>query len=74
MNSECAPIERSLAGGKLAWKLVCKGQLNMELTGAFNFDSPRHYTATIRSNATMAGMTVANSVSMLEAQRVSECQ
>ena len=67
INSECAPLERSFEGGKLTWKLVCKGQLDMELTGEFNFDSPRHYTATIHNRAEMAGQPVANSQSVLEA-------
>jgi hypothetical protein len=73
VNSECAPLERSLVGEKLAWRLVCKGQLDMELTGEFTFDSPHHYSATIRSRAVMAGMLVANSLNMIEAQRVSDC-
>ena len=38
------PIERHLEGKELNWRLVCKGQLNMELTGEFNFDTPHHYT------------------------------
>ncbi len=45
VNSECAPLERSFADGKLSWKLVCKGQLDMELIGEFHFDAPRHYSA-----------------------------
>ena len=56
MNSVCAPIERSLDGDKLTWRLVCKGQLDMELTGEFTFDSPHHYTATVQTKAAMAGM------------------
>jgi len=73
VNSECAPLESSLVGGNLKWKLVCKGQLDMELTGDFSFDQPRHYTATVTSKAAMAGMPVANSKTMLEAEWVSEC-
>ncbi len=73
INSECAPLERSFEGGKLTWKLTCKGQLNMELTGEFNFDSPRHYSATIHNTAEMAGQPMVNSQSVLEARWVSEC-
>jgi hypothetical protein len=40
INSDCAPIERTLDGTKLSWHLVCRGQLNVDLTGAFSFDSP----------------------------------
>jgi hypothetical protein len=74
INSECAPLERNFADGKLTWKLICKGQLDMELTGDFTFDSPRHYSAAVRSKATIAGMPPAESVNTLDAQWVSACQ
>src|ERR1700730_10090756 len=73
-NSVCAPIERSLTGPRLSWRLVCKGQLDMELTGDFNFDSPHHYSATVRTKATMAGMAMVDSQNTLEAEWVSECR
>jgi hypothetical protein len=74
VNSVCAPIERSFSGEKLTWRLVCKGQLDMELTGEFDFDSPHHYTATMRTMAAMAGMTMVDSQNTIEAEWVSECQ
>jgi hypothetical protein len=73
VNSVCAPIERSLTGDKLTWRLVCKGQLDMELTGDFTFDSPHHYTATVRTKAVMAGMPMVDSQNTLEGQWESEC-
>jgi hypothetical protein len=73
INSECEPIARSLVGKKLNWKLVCKGQLDMELTGEFIFDSPRHYSATMRTKSAMAGMTMTDAVHTLDAVWVSEC-
>ena len=73
INSVCAPIERSLIGEKLSWRQVCKGQLNMELTGEFDFDSPHHYTATITTKAEMGGMVMVDSQNTLEAEWVSAC-
>jgi hypothetical protein len=73
VNSVCAPIERSLNGDKLTWRLSCKGQLDMELTGDFTFDSPHHYAATVRTKAEMAGMQMVNSQNTLEGQWVSAC-
>jgi Protein of unknown function (DUF3617) len=73
VNSVCAPIERSLNGRRLSWRLVCKGQLDMELTGEFNFDSPHHYSATVQTKASMAGMQMVDSQNTLEAEWVSEC-
>jgi len=73
INSVCAPIERSLSGDKLPWRLTCKGQLNMELTGDFTFDDPHHYTATVHTKAVMAGIPMVDSQNMLEGQWLSEC-
>jgi hypothetical protein len=73
INSVCAPITRSLDGSRLTWRLVCKGQVNMELTGEFNFDSPHHYTATVQTKADMAGMPMVDSQNTLEGQWVSAC-
>jgi uncharacterized protein DUF3617 len=73
VNSTCAPIERSLSGSHLNWRLTCRGQLDMELTGEFNFDSPRHYTATVQSKAAMAGMPMLDSQENIEARWRSAC-
>jgi hypothetical protein len=73
INSECAPLERTFDGKRLSWKLVCKGQLDMEITGDFVFDGPRRYVATIRNRAAMAGMQVVNTRTMIEAEWASQC-
>ena len=73
VNSVCSPIERSLVGPRLSWRLTCKGQLDMELTGEFNFDSPHHYSATVQTKATMGGMPMVDSQNTLEGQWVSAC-
>ncbi len=73
INSDCAPIERSLKGPLLTWHLVCKGQLTMELTGAFNFDSPHHYSGTVRTKAVMPGMPPVDTQNSVEGQWVSAC-
>ena len=70
----CAPIERDLSGDKLTWRLVCKGQLDMELAGEFNFDSPHHYTGTVKTKAVMAGIKMVDSQNTIEGQWVSECK
>jgi len=73
VNSVCAPIERSLNGPRLIWHLVCKGQLDMELSGDFNFDSPHHYTATVRTKAALAGSPMIDTQDTLEGRWVSAC-
>jgi hypothetical protein len=73
-SSGCAPAEHSLNGQKLTWRLTCKGQTDMEETGEFTFDSPRHYTATMRTRAAVSGTTMIDSQDILEGQWVSNCR
>jgi hypothetical protein len=74
INSDCAPMERSLNGTLLTWHLVCKGQLNMDLSGEFNFDGPHHYSGTVHTKAEMPGMPSMDSKTKVEGQWVSACQ
>ena len=73
INSACAPMQHSFDGKTLKWHLVCKGQLDMELTGAFTFDSPHHYSGTVESAASMAGQPMPGSKNTVEAEWVSAC-
>jgi uncharacterized protein DUF3617 len=73
VNSTCGPTERNFTGSRLIWRLTCRGQLDMELTGEFNFDSPRHYTATVQSKAAMAGTPMVDSQENIEARWLSAC-
>jgi hypothetical protein len=74
INSTCAPIERSFDGTKLSWHLVCKGQFNMQLDGAFDFDGAHHYTGTVRTKASLAGRPMPDLQQTLEAEWVSACR
>ncbi len=73
INSTCEPMARSFDGKKLTWHLVCKGQLDMELNGAFDFDNPHHYTGTVESAASMAGQPMPGSKNTVEGEWVSAC-
>jgi len=73
INSTCEPMQRSFDGKKLTWHLVCKGQLDMELSGEFNFDSPHHYTGTVASKAEMGGQEMPSSKNTVEGTWVSAC-
>jgi hypothetical protein len=73
INSTCDPMQHSFDGKELKWHLVCKGQLDMELTGEFNFDSPHHYSGSVQSTASMGGQTMPGSKNTVEGQWVSAC-
>jgi len=74
INSTCEAPAVEAAGKTLKWRLQCRGQLDVDVTGDFTFDSPRHYTATITSRGRMAGALVSDVKSDLEGERVGECQ
>ena len=74
VNSDCARTEYDVTGQKLKWRLQCKGQIDMDVAGEFNFDSPSHYTATVITKGWMGGMLTNDVKTELEGERVSECQ
>jgi uncharacterized protein DUF3617 len=73
INSTCEAPAVEAAGKTLKWRLQCRGQLDIDATGDFNFDSPRYYTATITSKGRMAGALVSDVKSDIDAERVGAC-
>jgi len=73
VNSTCEPAEYQTTGTELKWRLQCRGQLDLDVSGDFNFDSPSHYTATVSSKGRMAGVLMSDVKTELEGERVSEC-
>ena len=73
INSECAPLESSLDGDRLKWKLTCKGQLDMEVTGDYKFRDQHQYAGIVRTTTAMAGNPMSDTVTTLFAERVSDC-
>ena len=74
VNSNCERTEYEATARRLKWRLLCKGQLDMDIAGEFNFDSPTHYTATVTSKGWMAGSLMSDVKTELEGERVGECE
>jgi hypothetical protein len=74
VNSDCERAEFESTASKLRWRMVCKGQMEMDVSGDFTFDTPKHYTATIQSKGSMAGREVVNSSVAIQAEHLGECQ
>jgi len=74
VNSTCEQTEYEATGRILKWHLQCRGQLDVDVAGSFNFDSPLHYTATITSKGRMAGALISDVKTELEGERVSDCR
>ena len=73
INSTCEAPAVETVGSTLKWRLQCRGQLDIDVTGDFSFDSPHHYTATITSKGKMAGALISDVKSDIEAERVGDC-
>jgi hypothetical protein len=74
VNSTCEQTEYEANGRTLKWHLQCRGQLDIDVEGSFNFDTPLHYTATITSKGRMAGALISDVKTELEGERVGDCQ
>jgi hypothetical protein len=73
-NSTCERTAYDATGRRLKWHMQCKGQLDMDVAGDFNFDTPSHYTATVVTKAWMAGMLMNDVTMELEGEHVGDCQ
>jgi hypothetical protein len=74
VNSTCEPAEPETAGRNMKWHLQCKGQLDLDVLGDFNFDSADHYRATVISKGVMGGKLISDVKTELEGERIGECQ
>jgi hypothetical protein len=72
VNATCERTEHEVTPTSLKWRLTCTGQANMNVAGAFSFDTPQHYSAEVRTQMTMAGRTMQSRVK-IEGERLGEC-
>lgn len=73
VNSTCAEPVQETTGRTLKWRIECRGQMDMNVQGSFDFDSPTHYTATISSQAAMGGSPISDVKTEVEAERTGDC-
>jgi Protein of unknown function (DUF3617) len=74
VNSNCERMEFEPTGRTLKWRLKCTGQMDMDVAGVFNFDSPKHYTAIILTRGYMAGALTNDVKTELEGEYVGACE
>ena len=73
VNSECERTEFTLDAKGLTWRLQCKGQLDMDVSGQFIFSEPTRYSALILTKATMLDRIVHQTMVSISAERVGDC-
>ncbi|MGE0037780.1 MAG: DUF3617 domain-containing protein [Xanthobacteraceae bacterium] len=73
-NSACEQVEHESTPQRLKWRMQCTGQLDMDVAGEFLFENPQRYTATVTTEATMAGQLMQKSRVTIEAEWIGECR
>ena len=73
-NSACERVEHESTPQRLKWRMQCTGQLDMDVAGEFVFETPQRYTATLTTEASMAGRLMQKSRVTIEAQWIGECR
>jgi hypothetical protein len=68
----CERTSLAWSGQKLSWRIQCTGPFSMEMDGAYEFDTPRHYSGVI-TTLQSAGGNEARTRTTLEAERIGEC-
>jgi hypothetical protein len=71
-GSTCEQMQVEWSGQKLSWRVHCTGPLSMDVAGAYDFDTPRHYTGVVTMLGAMAGREI-RTRSALEGERIGEC-
>jgi hypothetical protein len=74
VNSGCERVEFNSSATALRWRMRCTGQMDMDVSGDFTFDTPKHYTATIISKGAMGGREFVNTSVSIEGEHVGDCR
>jgi Protein of unknown function (DUF3617) len=74
VNSDCERAEFSSTAERLKWRMLCKGQLEMDVSGDFTFDTTKHYSAKIASKGSMAGRTMVETSVDIVGEHLGECK
>jgi hypothetical protein len=74
VNSGCERVEFKSTATALRWRMKCTGQMDMDVSGDFTFDTPKHYTATIVSKGAMLGREFVNTSVSIEGEHIGECR
>ncbi len=72
INSACERVEHELTATTLKWRLQCTGQMQMDIAGAFKFETPQRYVAEVATKMSMPGQSVASRVAIV-GERVGDC-
>lgn len=74
VNSACERVALTSTATSLNWRMLCKGQLDMDVSGDFVFDAAKHYSGRIISKGAMAGHQIVDTTVAIEGEHIGECR
>jgi hypothetical protein len=74
VNSGCRQVEFTATATLLRWHMQCTGQLDMDVSGEFNFHDPKHYSATIISKGAILGQTFVDTSVAIKGEHIGTCR
>lgn len=74
VNSGCERVEFSSTATALRWHMQCTGQMDMDVSGDFSFDTPQHYSGRIVSKGAVGGQQFVDTTVTIEGEHVGDCQ
>lgn len=72
VNSTCERVQHEVTPATLTWRLKCTGAMNMDIAGAFKFETPQRYVAEVRTAMSMPGQSISSRATIV-GERVGEC-
>jgi hypothetical protein len=72
VNSNCERVEFKSTATTLSWRMQCTGQMDMDVSGEFVFDTPKHYSGKIVSRGAVGGRQFVDSRVSIEGEHVDE--
>jgi hypothetical protein len=74
VNSGCERVEFSSTATALRWRMQCTGQMDMDVSGDFIFDTPKHYSGKIVSKGAVGGRQFVDTSVTIEGEHVGDCR
>lgn len=73
VNTNCEKAEARAETGQVAWRLQCRGQVDIDVGAQFLFKDRKHYSATILTRTSINGAPAMASATTIEGEHAGAC-
>ncbi len=72
-GADCARLAFEWTGRRLSWRIACKAPVEMDNSGWYEFDTPRHYSGELIVQMVVPGAPVMLSKTRIDGERIGAC-